>query len=160
MVIFGGRQKLLAARRAGAAAPGPSGPAPALPARGGGGVCGPRPRAQPALGEETRSQRLCQPPGSSARRRPVALCPPGIHEPRPASGPGRRLKTDKASRLLRRKVQGPAPSAPERRGLRPARPPFAHPRRTSPARSSPERLRGTAVPRSRREALGASWSPG
>lgn len=146
MVIFGGRQKLLAARRAGGC-----GPRPQRSCQGSAGGEGRRrglrasATEQPAPRGETRSQRLCQPPGPG-RRRPVAPCPLGIHEPRPASGPGRRLETDKASRLLCRKVQGPASSGLEGRGLRPVLPQSAHPRRTPHAPRSPGRLRGAPFP--------------
>ncbi|XP_053526048.1 basic proline-rich protein-like [Artibeus jamaicensis] len=106
-----GRQKLQAARRAGAAAPGPSGPGPTLPARGGrqrqraaagtrpargrGGLRGPRPNAQPGAARGTPSlggpeRRQLKPARPTAGRPPSeAECPaPGVARPPHAACPG------------------------------------------------------------------------
>lgn len=143
MVIFRGRQKLRAASRAGAAAPGPSGPALALPARGrrqgrraAFGTCpargrggGPRPNAWPRTSRGNQSlsgragekSRILAPlpasqvewPTQTGQARPVARRPPG--QPRALEG-GRRRTKRLASYTGRPRFLHPGP---ERGGLKP-----------------------------------------
>lgn len=132
------------------------------PARGRGGVGGPRPQARGNQGPSGQANEkspepsaAASPPGPAPRARPVAPRRRGRREPGPAWGPGGRPKRDKTSRRLGRKARVPASPGPSvevgsLRGPRPAgwRPsPIGRPARcTRPALSHRARLRPGAFP--------------
>lgn len=143
MVIFEGARSSKLASRAGAAAPGSSGPGPALPAKGGwqrqqaafgtrpalgrGGIAG----LNPTRGLRSREKLDFGAPASlpgrahGAKQAPARRAEEGSprqQEARQTSGPGRWPKRDKTSRLLCRKAQVPLSSSPELRGPRLVKP--------------------------------------